>query len=192
MSRIRSYSLAALLLVAASSVVEAQIPGSFSPTPTASITLQAQKNESFAMTLSSTVQAGPLTIADSTAGASQQFSGSLVLTPTWDLANNRQVEIYGYVSSAFTTGSVSLASSLLEASATGGTGSANGSWNAFSATVDGHASAVSLTSLTVSGASKKVTGTSERLTVGFRLNTTNTYVDPGLYTGVVTFAARVQ
>lgn len=191
MSRIRMHSLAALLLVAAGSV-EAQIPGSFSPTPTASITLQAQKNESFAMTLSSTVQAGPLTIADSTAGASQQFTGSLVLTPTWDLANNRQVEIYSYVSSAFTTGSVSLASSLLEASATGGTGSANGSWNAFSATVDGHASAVSLTSLTVSGASKKVTGTSERLTVGFRLNTTNTYVDPGLYTGVVTFAARVQ
>lgn len=191
MSRIRLHSLAALLLVAAGAV-EAQIPGSFSPTPTASITLQAQKNESFAMTLSSTVQAGPLTIADSTAGASQQFTGSLVLTPTWDLANNRQVEIYGYVSSAFTTGSVSLASSLLEASATGGTGSANGSWNAFSATVDGHASAVSLTSLTVSGASKKVTGTSERLTVGFRLNTTNTYVDPGLYTGVVTFAARVQ
>lgn len=191
MSRIRLHSLAALLLVAAGSV-EAQIPGSFSPTPTASITLQAQKNESFAMTLSSTVQAGPLTIADSTAGASQQFTGSLVLTPTWDLANNRQVEIYGYVSSAFTTGSASLASSLLEASATGGTGSANGSWSAFSATVDGHASAVSLTSLTVSGASKKVTGTSERLTVGFRLNTTNTYVDPGLYTGVVTFAARVQ
>ena len=191
MSRIRMHSLAALLLVAAGSV-EAQIPGSFSPTPTASITLQAQKNESFAMTLSSTVQAGPLTIADSTAGASQQFTGSLVLTPTWDLANNRQVEIYSYVSSAFTTGSVSLASSLLEASATGGTGSANGSWNAFSATVDGHASAVSLTSLTVSGASKKVTDTSERLTVGFRLNTTNTYVDPGLYTGVVTFAARVQ
>jgi hypothetical protein len=192
MSHIRSYSLAALLLVAAGAAAEAQIPGSFSPTPTASITLQAQKNESFAMTLSSTVQAGPLTIADSTAGASQPFSGSLVLTPTWDLANNRQVEIYGYVSSAFTTGSVSLASSLLEASATGGTGSANGSWNPFSATVDGHASAVSLTSLTVSGASKKVTGTSERLTVGFRLNTTNTYVDPGLYTGVVTFAARVQ
>src|SRR6185503_905400 len=133
MSRIRMHSLAALLLVAAGSV-EAQIPGSFSPTPTASITLQAQKNESFAMTLSSTVQAGPLTIADSTAGASQQFTGSLVLTPTWDLANNRQVEIYSYVSSAFTTGSVSLASSLLEASATGGTGSANGSWNAFSAT----------------------------------------------------------
>jgi hypothetical protein len=192
MSRIRSFSLAGLLVAAAATVVEAQIPGSFSPTPTASITLQAQKSESFAMTLASTVQSSALAIADSTAGASQQFTGSLVLTPTWDLANNRQVQIYGYVSSAFTTGSVSLASSLLEASATGGTGNANGSWNAFSSTVDGHASAVSLTSLTATGASKKVTGTGERLTVGFRLNTTNTYVEPGLYTGIVTFAARVQ
>ena len=192
MSRIRSLSLAGVLLVAAATAVEAQIPGSFAPTPSASITLQAQKAESFAMTLSSTVQASALSIADSTGGASQQFTGSLVLTPTWDLANNRQVQIYGYVSSAFTTGSASLANSLLEASATGGTGSANGSWNPFSSTIDGHASAVSLTSLTASGASKKVTGVGERLTVGFRLNTTNTYVDPGLYSGVVTFAARVQ
>ena len=192
MFRVRSLSLAGLLLAATTTVVGAQIPGSFSPTPSASITLQAQKSESFAMTLSSTVQSSPLAIADSTAGASQQFTGSLVLTPTWDLANNRQVQVYGYVSSAFTTGSVSFTSALLEASATGGTGSANGSWNPFSSTVDGHASAVSLTSLTVTGASRKVTGTSERLTVGFRLNTTNTYVEPGLYTGVVTFAAHVQ
>ena len=192
MSRIRSFSLAGLLVAGLTTVVEAQIPGSFSPTPSASITLQAQKAESFAMTLASTVQGTPLTIADSTGGASQVFTGSLVLTPTWDLANNRQVQIYGYVSSAFTTGSASLASSLLEASATGGTGSANGSWNPFSSTVDGHGSAVALTSLTVSGASKKVTGTGERLTVGFRLNTTDTYVEPGLYSGIVTFAARVQ
>ena len=192
MFRIRTLSFAGLLLAAATTVVEAQIPGSFAPTPSASITLQAQKSESFAMTLSSTVQSSALAIADSTAGASQQFTGSVVLTPTWDLANNRQVQLYAYVSSAFTTGSVSLASALLEASATGGSGSASGAWSAFSSTVDGHASAVSLTSLTVSGATKKVTNTSERVTVGFRLNTTNTYVDPGTYTGIVTFAAHVQ
>jgi hypothetical protein len=192
MLRIRSLTLGTLFLVAATTVAQAQIPGSFSPTPSASITLQAQKSESFAMTLASTVQSSALAIADSTAGASQAFTGSVVLTPTWDLANNRQVTIYAYVSSAFTTGSASLASSLLEASATGGSGSANGSWNAFSSTVDGHASGVSLTSLTATGASKKVTGTGERVTVGLRLNTTNTYVEPGLYTGIVTFAARVQ
>lgn len=192
MFRIRSIPLAGLLLVAAATVGKGQIPGSFSPTPSASITLQAQKSEAFAMTLSSTVQSSALAIADSTGGASQQFTGSVVLTPTWDLANNRQVQLYSYVSSVFSTGSTTLASSLLEASATGGTGSANGSWNAFSSTVDGHAEAVALTSLTVSGSSKKVTGTSERLTVGFRLNTTNTYVEPGTYTGIVTFAARVQ
>lgn len=192
MSRIRTLSLATLALVASTTAAAAQIPGSFSPTPSASITLLAQKNESFAMTLASTVQAGALAIADSTGGASQAFSGSVVLTPSWDLANNRQVTMYAYVSSAFSTGAVSLASSLLEASATGGTGSASGAWNAFSSTVDGHANAVALTDLTVTGARKKVSDVSERVTVGFRLNTTNTYVEPGLYTGVVTFAARVQ
>jgi hypothetical protein len=191
MFRTRTLCFAGLLLVAAT-IVEAQIPGSFAPTPSASITLQAQKSESFAMTLASTVQSSALAIADSTGGASQQFSGSVVLTPTWDLTNNRQVQIYAYVSSAFTTGTVSLASALLEASANGGSGSANGSWNAFSSTVDGHASAVSLTSLTVAGATKKVTNTSEQVSVGFRLNTTNTYVEPGTYTGIVTFAAHVQ
>ena len=192
MFRTRSLALAALTLVATATLAQAQIPGSFAPTPSANITLLAQKSEAFAMTLSSSVQATALAIADSTAGASQQFTGSVILTPTWDLANNRQVTVYAYVSSAFTTGVVSLASSLLEASATGGTGSANGSWNAFSSTVDGHASAVSLTSLTATGAKKKVTGNGEQVTVGFRLNTTNTYVEPGLYTGVVTFAAHVQ
>jgi hypothetical protein len=180
------------MLAATATLAHAQIPGSFSPTPSASITLQAQKSESFAMTLSSTVQSGALAIADSTAGASQAFTGTVVLTPSWDLANNRQVTLYAYVSSAFTTGSLNLASSLLEASATGGTGSANGSWNAFSSTVDGHANGVALTSVTATGSSKKVSGTAERVTVGFRLNTTNTYIDPGTYTGIVTFAARVQ
>lgn len=191
MSRTRILCLGGLLLMVATTL-EAQIPGSFAPTPSASITLQAQKAESFAMTLGSTVQSGPLSIADSTGGASQQFGGSVVLTPTWDLSNNRQVQIYAYVSSPFTTGSASLASSLLEASANGGSGSANGSWNPFSSTVDGHADAVSLTSLTVAGATKKVTNTSEQVSVALRLNTTNTYVEPGLYTGIVTFAAHVQ
>jgi hypothetical protein len=87
---------------------------------------------------------------------------------------------------------VSFASSLLEASANGGSGSANGSWNPFSSTVDGHANAVSLSSVTATGANKKVTGNGEQLTVAFRLNTTNTYIEPGTYTGVVTFAAHVQ
>lgn len=192
MTRIRTLSLAAAALVMGASAVQAQIPGSFSPTPTATVTLQAQKAEAFAMTLSSTVQVGPLSINDSTAGAGQTYTGSVVLTPTWDLANNRQVTIYGYVSTQFSTGAVTFANGLLEASATGGTGSADGSWNPFSATVDGHASAVSLTSVTATGANKKVTGASESLTVGLRINTTNTYIEPGLYTGVVTFGARVQ
>src|SRR4051794_9780922 len=71
MFRIRSLSLIALMLVAGVTAAQAQIPGSFSPTPSASITLQAQKSESFAMTLSSTVQSSALAVADSTAGASQ-------------------------------------------------------------------------------------------------------------------------
>ena len=85
-----------------------------------------------------------------------------------------------------------LASSVLEASAIGGTGSANGAWIAFSSVVDGHISAVTLTAVTAHGTGKTVNDASERLTVTFRLNTTNTSVVPGLYTGVVTFGAYVQ
>jgi len=138
------------------------------------------------------VQATPLAINDSTGGAGQTYTGTVLLTPTWDLANNRTVNLYAYVSTTFSTGAVTFADALLEASATGGTGSANGSWNAMSGTVDGHASATSLTQVTATGANKKVTNTSERVTVSFRINSTNTYIEPGLYTGVVTFAARVQ
>jgi hypothetical protein len=71
MFRTRTLSLAALMFVATATLAQAQIPGSFAPTPTANITLLAQKAESFAMTLSSTVQASALAIADSTAGAIQ-------------------------------------------------------------------------------------------------------------------------
>lgn len=192
MLRLRTLSLATLVLSASATLASAQIPGSFSPTPSSSITLMAQKNESFAMTLSSTVQTTALSIADSTAAASQGFTGSVVLTPSWDLANNRVVTMYAYVSSGFTSGTASIASSYLEASASGGTGSASGAWSAFSSTVDGHANAVSLSSLTATGTKKKVTDNSEAVTVGFRLSTANLYVEPGTYTGVVTFAARVQ
>jgi hypothetical protein len=191
MFRTRSLYLAAFALVSTATLGAAQIPGSFTASP-GGVNLAAAKGESFAMTLSSTVQAGALTIADSTAGASQAFSGSVVLTPDWDLTNNRVVTVYAYVSTPFTSASSALASSLLEASATGGSGSADGSWNAFGSTVDGHASAVTLTQVTASGANRKVTGVEERLTVGLRLNTTNTYVEPGSYSAVVTFAARVQ
>ncbi|HKO14668.1 MAG TPA: hypothetical protein VJU87_00415 [Gemmatimonadaceae bacterium] len=192
MSRIRTLTLAVLALASTATIVQAQVPGTFLPTPTSSISLAAVKAESFAMTLSSTVQSTALAIADSTAGASQQYAGAVTLTPTWDLSNNRNVTIYAYVSSPFTTGATSFPSSVLEASAAGGSGSANGSWNAFSSTVDGHGSAVTLTSLTVTGASKKVTDASEAVAVSLRLNTTNTYIEPGAYTGVVTFAAHVQ
>lgn len=193
MFRTRSYLFAALALAAATTVAPAQIPGSFSATPTSSITLQAQKPESFGMTMSSTVQTGPLTIADSTAGASQLYSGSVTLTPTWDLANSRTVQIYAYVQTQFATaGAVTFPNSVIEASASGGSGTANGSWNPFSSSVDGHASAVLLTSVSPAGATLKVTNSSQALTVNLRLNTTNTYIEPGLYTGVVTFAAHVQ
>ena len=192
MFRTRSFLLSALALAATTTVAAAQIPGSFSATPTAAVTLQAQKVESFSMTLSSTVQATPLAIADSTAGASQTYTGAVTLTPHWDLANNRVVTIYGYVSQQFTTGSVTFPNSVLEASATGGTGSANGSWNAFASTVDGHTSAVTLTAVTATGANQKVTNASQALSVSLRLNTTNTYIQPGTYTGIVTFAAHVQ
>jgi hypothetical protein len=191
MLRIRSLYLAAVVLVSTATLGAAQIPGSFLAAP-GTVTLAAAKGESFAMTLSSTVQASALAIADSTAGASQAFSGSVVLTPDWDLTNNRVVTVYAYVSTPFTSASSSLASSLLEASATGGSGSANGSWNAFASTVDGYANAVTLTQVTATGANKKASGATERLTVGLRLNTTNTYVEPGNYSAVVTFAARVQ
>jgi hypothetical protein len=142
--------------------------------------------------MSSTVQATPLAISDSTAGASQQYTGTVLLTPTWDLTNNRTVSLYVYVSGGFSTGVTTLASAMLEASATGGTGSADGSWNPLSSPVDGHSSGTWLSQLTVTGAKKKVTDASEQVTVSFRMNSTNTYIDPGLYTGIISFAAHVQ
>ena len=108
MLRIRSLYLAAVVLVSTATLGAAQIPGSFLAAP-GSVTLAAAKGESFALTLSSTVQASALTIADSTAGASQAFSGSVVLTPDWDLTNNRVVTVYAYVSTPFTSASSSLA-----------------------------------------------------------------------------------
>ena len=190
MFRVRSLFLSALALVVGTTAVAAQIPGTYTAAPT--ITLQAQKAESFAMTVSSTVQATPLTIADSTAGASQVYTGNVTLTPTWDLASGRVVTIYGYVSSQFSTGTVTFANNLLEASATGGSGTANGSWNAFGSTVNSTPSAVQLTQVTASGANMKVTGAAQALTVGLRINTTATHIQPGTYTGVVTFAALIQ
>lgn len=191
MFRVRSLIPGALALVFVTTAAAAQIPGTYTAAPT--ITLQAQKLESFSMTVTSTVQATALAIADSTAGASQTYTGNVVLTPTWDLASGRSVTIYGYVSSPFTTpGAVTFASSLLEASATGGSGTANGSWNAFASTVNTQPNAVQLTKVTASGATQKVTNSSQALTVGLRLNTSNTYVQPGTYTGVVTFAAVIQ
>lgn len=190
MFRAPSSLVAALALVVGATAAAAQIPGTYTAAPT--VTLQAQKAESFSMTVSSTVQATPLTIADSTAGASQTYTGNVTLTPTWDLASGRVVTIYGYVSSQFSTGTVTFANSLLEASATGGTGTANGSWNAFGSTVNSTPSAVQLTQVTASGANLKVTGAGQALTVGLRLNTTATHIQPGTYTGVVTFAALIQ
>ena len=161
--------------------------------PTAiSRAVAAAPGETFSLFLSTTVQTGPLTIRDSTAGAGQTYSGAVVLTPTWDLNNNRVVTLYAYVSQPFTSSTTTLASSALEASAIGGTGSANGIWTAFGATVDGHGSAVTLSQVLARGTTKTITDASERLTVGLRLNTTNRYVEPGLYTGIVTFGAYVQ
>lgn len=191
MSRTR-FLLAGLALVSLSGVAAAQIPGSFSASPTSSVTLQAQKPESFSMTLASTVQATPLTIADSTGGAGQTYTGNVTLTPTWDLASGRTVTIYAYVSSQFTTGAVTFPNSVLEANATGGTGTVTSTFTSFNSTVDTHTSAVTLTSVSPSGANLKVTNSSQALTVGLRLNTTNTYIQPGTYTGIVTFAAHVQ
>jgi hypothetical protein len=178
-------------------LLPAQIRSPMSPTGIAPVSLarsaaSAAPGESFAMALSSSVQSTPRAISDSTPGASQPYTGSVMLTPTWDLNNNRQISIYAYVSQPFTSASGTLASSVLEASAIGGSGSANGAWNPFSSVVDGHIAGVTLTDLMVHGAGKTVNDASERLTVTFRLNTTNTAVVPGIYTGVVTFGAHVQ
>ena len=168
-------------------------PRSASVMPTAiTRALAAAPGETFSLLLSSTVQSGPLAIRDSTPGTTQTYSGSVVLTPTWDLNNNRVVTIYAYVSQPFTSGTGTLASSALEASALGGTGSANGAWTAFAATVDGHGTAVTLSQILARGTTKTITDASERLTVSMRLNTTNLYLQPGLYTGIVTFGAMVQ
>jgi hypothetical protein len=195
--RTQLLALAITGFAATARMLPAQIRSPMSPTGIAPVSLSrsaasAAPGESFAMTLSSSVQSTPRTISDSTAGASQPYTGSVILTPTWDLNNNRQISIYAYVSQPFTSASGTLASSVLEASAIGGTGSANGAWSAFSSVVDGHISAVTLTAVTAHGAGKTVNDASERLTVSFRLNTTNTSVVPGLYTGVVTFGAYVQ
>lgn len=168
-------------------------PRSASVMPTAiSRALAAAPGETFSLLLSSTVQSGALAIRDSTPGATQTYSGSVVLTPTWDLNNNRVVTIYAYVSQPFTSSTSTLASSALEASALGGTGSANGAWTAFASTVDGHGTAVTLSQVLARGTTKTITDASERLTVSMRLNTTNLYLQPGLYTGVVTFGAMIQ
>jgi hypothetical protein len=176
----------------------AQFPAPIAPTSigampvSRSVGAAQAPGESFAMTLSNTVQGTALTIRDSTPGASQVYSGSVSLTPTWDLNNNRVVTIYAYVSQPFTTGSASFASSLLEASATGGTGSANGVWTSFASTVDGHSSAVTLTDVIARGSNKRVIDASERIIVGLRINTTGTYIEAGRYTAVVTFGAFIQ
>ena len=187
---------AATMLCAGARLLPAQFPvppRSASIMPTAiSRAVAAAPGETFSLFLSSTVQTGPLTIRDSTAGAAQAYAGSVVLTPTWDLNNNRVVTIYAYVSQPFMSSSSTLVSSALEASAIGGTGSANGIWTAFGATVDGHSSAMTLSQVLARGTTKTITDASERLTVGLRLNTTNRYVEPGLYTGIVTFGAFVQ
>lgn len=191
----------ALVASATASVIATEAAAQFPPTvgspsiaPTAVSGVLAARapGESFSLFLSSTVQGTPLTLRDSTAGATQTYTGSVTLTPTWDLQNNRQITIYAYLSQPFINGAMTLASTTLEASATGGSGSANGIWTAFGSTVDGHGSAVTLTQLTVFGSTKKVDDASERLTVGLRMNTSNVYVQPGLYTGIVTFGARIQ
>jgi len=192
----RLFSLAVVASATIARVLSAQIPmgmHGIAPLPVSrSLSAAAAAPESFAMTLSSSVQTGPRTIQDSTAGAAQPYAGSVVLTPTWSLNNKRQVTLYAYVSQPFTSAGSTFASSVLEASATGGTGSATGAWTPFSGLVDGHLSAVTLTSVTAQGSTKDVNDASERLTVTFRLNTTNTYITAGLYTGVVTFGAYVQ
>lgn len=152
----------------------------------------ALPGESFAMTLASTIQSTPLAIHDSTAPASQTYTGSVVLTPTWVFVVNRIVLVYAYVSVQLTSGSSTIDPSLLQASATGGTGTADGSWNPFSTTQDGHPNAVLLSTVNANGVRRAAIGNAQQLTVGLRLSTTNTYLDAGLYTGVVTFAARVQ
>jgi hypothetical protein len=188
----RVTAFVAVALAAAARVLPAQFtvpPQSASIMPTAiSRAVAAAPGETFSMFLSSTVQAGAMSVRDSTGGATQTYAGSVVLTPTWDLNNNRVVTVYAYVSQPFTSSSATISSSALEASAIGGTGSANGIWTAFAATVDGHSSGVTLTQVLARGPTKKITDASERLTVGLRLNTTNRYVEPGLYTGVVTSA----
>jgi hypothetical protein len=185
-----------MALLAPMRPLEAQFvvpPQSASVMPTAiSRALAAAPGETFSLLLSSTVQSGALAIQDSTPGATQTYSGSVVLTPTWDLNNNRVVTIYAYVSQPFTSSTSTLASSALEASALGGTGSANGVWTAFASTVDGHGTAVTLSQVLARGPTKKIIDASERLTVSMRLNTTNLYLQPGLYTGIVTFGAMVQ
>ena len=192
----RLTGLAVVALAAAARVLPAQYPvppQSASMMPTAiARAVAAAPGETFSLLLSSTVQTTALSIRDSTAGTAQTYAGSVVLTPTWDLNNNRVVTLYAFVSQPFTSSAATIASSALEASANGGSGSASGIWMAFATTVDGHGSAVTLTQVLARGTTKKITDASERLTVGLRLNTTNRTVEPGLYTGIVTFGAFVQ
>ena len=195
---IRTIPLACALtaLLAPVRTIQAQFavpPQSASVMPTAlTRALAAAPGETFSLLLSSTVQSGPLAVRDSTPGTTQTYSGSVVLTPMWDLNNNRVVTIYAYVSQPFTSSTGTIASSALEASALGGSGSANGAWTSFASTVDGHGTAVTLSQVLARGTTKQITDASERLTVSMRLNTTNLYLQPGFYTGIVTFGAMVQ
>jgi hypothetical protein len=189
----RATILAVLTLAALPRVLSAQFPQSIAPVPVARSVMPAAPGETFAISLSSTVQNTPLTIQDNAPGASQVYSGAVVLTPTWDLNNNRQVTIYAYISQQFiNASSATLPNSVVEASATGGSGSANGAWTPFASTVDGHPSGVTLTSVLARGSNKTVSDAREAITVSLRLNTTGVYFEPGRYTGVVTFGAHVQ
>lgn len=146
--------------------------------------------EVFAIAMTSTVQLTPLVIRDSTAGASQTYAGNVILAPAWDLRPTRFVTLYAYVSQPLTNGVATIPASAIEASAQGGTGTGTGAWSAFSATVDGHPYANTLTIVDVSGKTK--TSGDENITIQLRLNTTNLAIPAGVYTGIVTFGARVQ
>ena len=188
----RAVAVVAALSSLAPAALRAQVPSAIAPMPISRAVAMAQApGESFGLSMSSTIQTSPVIIRDSTAGTAQTYSGSVVLTPTWDLSPSRFVTLYAYVTQPLTNGATTIPASVIEASALGGTGSATGAWSAFSATVDGHPFANTLTLVDVSGKTR-VVSTTEQITVRLRLNTTNLALVAGRYTGIITFGARVQ
>lgn len=183
----RKLAFAALLVVGTATTASAQL---FSAASTAS--LNAKKAESLALAvdlsgLSGQTVAGALSIAE---GSTTSF-GSITLTPTWDLANNRQVDVVAWISTSFSDGAGnSLPNSYLEgAVGAGAYAPFTGSSASFGATNN----ALLLQTTTATGADRKVTGTAKQFTLNLQMVVpAAATVVPGTYSAVLTMQAVAQ